>query len=147
MGVGVGLQAIGVLAGFAAAQQQAKAYKLQQQQYKEQAEMAKIQADQQEEQRSDQLKRTLAALGVSGSARGVSVGVGSQSALAADEKKIANKDIASIKLMGSANRRKFELSATSAGAGAKAATLGGIGGAATGIYKIQNPSYTKTSIG
>ena len=149
MGVGVGLQAIGVIAGLAAAQQQAKAYRLQQQQYKEQAEMAKIEADQKEVQRSEQLRRTLAALGVSGSARGVSAGPSSQSqsALAADEKKMAANDISSIRLMGSSQRRKFELSAQSAGVGAKAATLGGIAGAAKGIYQIQNPSYTKTSIG
>ena len=126
MGVGVGLQAAGAVIGLMAAQQQAKAYEMQAEQYQEQADMAKIQADQEESQRREALRRQLASLGTSMSAQGVALGTSqSVSALRDDEIKMANADISSIRLMGMSNRRRYQLSAVGAQAGARATKLGG----------------------
>lgn len=145
MGVGVGLQAIGVLAGFAAAQQQAKAYRMEAQAYKEQAEMAELQAGQQEEERNQRLRRQLAALGTSMSGQGVALNTSASTmALEDDEKRIASRDIKNIKLMGMSHRRKFELSAAGSEAAGRATQIASIGGFAKSAYSISNPNYTRT---
>ena len=138
MGVGVGLQAVGVLAGLAAMQQQKKAYELEAQAYKEQADMAEIQADQQEVQRNRQLRIQLASLGTSMSSQGVALGTSSSvGALKDDEIKMAKADISSIRLMGYSSRRKYELSAAGSSAAGKATVLGGFSKTASQVYSIQ----------
>jgi len=135
MGMSVGLQVIGLVAGFAAAQQQRKAYELEAQSYKEQADLAKIQAGQQEIERNRKLRIQLAALGTAMSSQGVALGTSpSVLALETDEIQVAKNDIASIRLMGMSTRRKFELSAAGSKAGASAATMGGFAKAAGGVY-------------
>lgn len=132
--MGAQLQIASLGLGFIAAQQQRGIYEMEAQSYREQAEMAKIQASQQERDRREQLRRQLASLGTSMSAQGVALGTSaSVLTLEKDERRIANEDIANIKLMGMSNRRKYQLSAAGSRAAGRATTLGGfqktIGGA------------------
>ena len=133
--MGVGLQVAGVFAGLQAAKAQARVYEAQAAAYNEQKEMAKIESSQMEAERRDLLRRQLASLGTSMSAQGVAIGTSpSVLALADDEKKMAKVDIDKIKLMGMANRRKYELGAA-AKASASATRIGGFA-AAAGAYDI-----------
>tara|TARA_B100001250_G_C19799600_1_gene790363 strand:- start:1354 stop:1794 length:441 start_codon:yes stop_codon:yes gene_type:complete len=103
------------------------AYEAEAQANAEQADMAKIEADQQENSRRNQLLGIMSALNVSESSRGLSVGQGgTSSALKESEKKFADADISSIKLMGLSNRRKFTLAGASAKKSGKAALIGGM---------------------
>jgi len=135
--MGVGLQVAGVFAGLQAAKAQAKVYEAQAAAYNEQKEMAKIESSQMEAERRDLLRRQLASLGTSMSAQGVALGTSpSVLALADDEKKMAKVDIDKIKLMGMANRRKYELGAAGSKASASATRIGGFAKAAAGAYDI-----------
>lgn len=139
--MGVEFQIAGAVLGLMAANKQAEAYEAEAQSYKEQAEMAKLQANQQENERRAQLRRQLAALGTSMSSQGVALGTSaSEGALAGDEVKMAKKDIASIKLMGMSNRRKYELSASSSKTAAGATRLGALGSFSKSVYSINNPN-------
>jgi len=101
--------------------------------------MAKIEAGQQEEARRLLLRKQLASLGTSMSSQGVALGTSpSVLALGDDEKKLANQDIANIRLMGLANRRKYELSAAGSRAAGKAAVLGGFAKTAAGAARIMS---------
>lgn len=141
--MGVQMQIAGAVLGYMAAQRQADAYEMEAAAYKENAEMAKIQADQREAARRQQLRRQLASLGTSMSAQGVALGTSqSTSALREDEQKIAKNDIASIKLMGMSNRRKYELGAAGKSAAAGATRLSAMGGFAKSVYSINNPTVT-----
>ena len=110
--MGVYAQVAGAVIGLAGARQAKAASEMEARAYEEQAEMASIQARQQEEERNTQLRKQLASLGTSMSAQGITLGTSASVAtLAGQEKKIAKKDISSIKLMGMANRRKFQIRA------------------------------------
>ena len=136
--MGAQLQIASLGLGFIAAQQQRSIYEMEAQLHRENAEMAKIQASQEERERRQQLRKQLASLGTSMSAQGVALGTSpSVLALEEDERRIANEDIANIKLMGMTNRRTYQLSAKSSEAGATATTLGGFAKTATGIYDIK----------
>jgi len=138
MGVGVGLQVAGAVAGLYSAKMQADAYKAEKAAAEENAKMASIEASQQEVERMRMLRAQLASLKTLNSAQGVALGTsGSTSALIDNEVKLANEDIASIKLMGASNRRKYELSAKSSAAGAKATMVSAVAGTATAAYKIK----------
>jgi len=138
MGVGVGLQVAGAVAGLYSAKMQADAYKAEKAAAEENAKMASIEASQQEVERMRMLRAQLASLKTLNSAQGVALGTsGSTSALIDNEVKLANEDIASIKLMGASNRRKYELSAKSSAAGAKATMVSALAGTATAAYKIK----------
>lgn len=137
--MGVEMQIVSLLAGFAAAQQQRQAYELEAQSYREQAELAKIEAGQQEVERNRRLRLQLAALGTAMSAQGVALGTSpSTLALAEDEVRLAASDIDSIRLMGMSNRRKFELSAAGSSAAGRATTMSAFAKTAGGIYSIKN---------
>lgn len=138
MGGAMALQVAGLGLTFMSMQQQRKAYEMEAASYREQAEMNKIEALQQENERNSQLRRQLAALGTSMSAQGVALGTSaSVSALEEDERKMAANDIASIRLMGQSQRRKYGLSAAGAKAGAKGALYSGATQIAGGIYDIK----------
>lgn len=138
MGVGVGLQVAGAVAGLYSAKMQADAYKAEKAAAEENAKMASIEASQQEVERMRMLRAQLASLKTLNSAQGVALGTsGSTSALIDNEVKLANEDIASIKLMGASNRRKYSLSAKSSAAGAKATMVSALAGTATAAYKIK----------
>lgn len=135
--MGVEMQVAGAFLGAMAAQKQAKAYEMEAQAYQEQAELASLQAQQQEADRNRMLRTQLASLGTSMSAQGVSLGTSaSVSALRDDEIKMAKNDIASIKLMGMSNRRRYELSSAGSKAGASAVRLGGFAKTGSQIYSI-----------
>ena len=135
--MGMGLQVAGLFVGLQAAKTQARVYEAQAAAYNEQKEMAKIEASQMEAERRDLLRRQLASLGTSMSSQGVALGTSpSVLALADDEKRMAKVDIGKIKLMGMANRRKYELGATGAKASASATRLAGFTKAAAGAYDI-----------
>jgi len=117
---------------------QADAYKAEKAAAEENAKMASIEASQQEVERMRMMGAQLASLKTLNSAQGVALGTsGSTSALIDNEVKLANEDIASIKLMGASNRRKYELSAKSSAAGAKATMVSALAGTATAAYKIK----------
>jgi len=135
--MGVEMQLAGAVLGLMSAQRQAKAYKMEAAAYRDNANMAKIQAAQQEDQRQAQLRRQLAALGTSMSAQGIALGTSpSVTALRRDELRIAKNDIASIRLMGMSNRRRYEISASGKDLAAGATTIGGMGGFAKTMYTI-----------
>lgn len=138
MGAAVALQAAGLGLTFMSMQQQRKSYEMEAASYREQAEMNKIEALQQENERNAQLRRQLAALGTSMSAQGVALGTSaSVSAIEEDERQLAKSDIASIRLMGQSQRRKYGLSAAGARAGSRAAFYSGATQIAGGIYDIK----------
>lgn len=135
--MGMGLQVAGLMLSLQAAQMQKQAYEAEAQAQEEQAEMAKIQAAQQEVERNRKLRQQLASLGTSMSSQGVALGTSpSVLALADDEKKIAKQDIASIRLMGMSNRRRYEVGAAGSRAAGAAAQLGGFAKTAGGAYSI-----------
>jgi hypothetical protein len=137
--MGVGLQVAGLMMSMKAANMQKSAYEMEARSYEEQKEMAKIEAGQQEEARRLLLRKQLASLGTSMSSQGVALGTSpSVLALGDDEKKLANQDIANIRLMGLANRRKYELSAAGSRAAGKAAVLGGFAKTAAGAARIMS---------
>lgn len=138
MGVGVGLQAVGLVVGLAAARQQQAIANMEAQSYREQAEIASIQAKQDEEERNLRLRQQLASLGTTMAAGNIVAGPTSRTvyALGKGESELAKKDIANIRLMGFANRRKYEISAKASRAGGRAAMLGGLVGAAATGYDI-----------
>ena len=132
--MGVEMAIAGALIGLAGARQQKAAYEMEAKAYEEQAEMAQLQARQQESERRSQLRKQLASLGTSMSAQGIALGTSaSVSTLAGQEKKIAKKDISSIKLMGMSNRRKFQISAAGSRAEGKAKMTAAIGQAVMGV--------------
>lgn len=135
--MGMGLQVAGLMLSLKAAQMQKQAYEAEAQAQEEQAEMAKIQAAQQEVERNRRLRAQLASLGTNMSAQGVALGTSaSVLALADDEKKIAKEDVASIRLMGLSNRRRYEVGATGSRAAGRAAQLGGFAKTVGGAYSI-----------
>lgn len=137
MGMAVGLQAASVFVGLQAARAQSKAYKMEAAAYEEEKKMAQLEGMQAEEARRQQLRQQLASLGTSMSSQGVALGTSpSVDALERDEMKTAKADISRIKLMGSANRRKYDISAAGSKAQAKATTLAGYSSAAAGAYNI-----------
>ena len=139
--MGVQMQIAGALIGLAASQKAAAAQDMQAQAAREQAEATKITTLQQENQRRDQLRRQLASLTSSMSAQGVALGTSpSILALEEDEKRLAAKDITSIKLMGATNRRKYQIASAGYKAGAKATRLGGFAKAAYQAGDIMNPN-------
>lgn len=143
--MGVQMQVASVALGLLASQRQAKAADMEATAYKEQAEMASLQADQQEIERTRLLRRQLASLGSSMASQGISLGTSaSVTALRDDEERMARQDINSIKLMGMANRRKYQLSAAGAKEKGKAIRLGGFAKTAAGIYDIQTGGGVKT---
>ena len=120
------MQIASAFIGIMAAQAQRKAYQMEAAAYREQAEMSKIEAAQKENERNRKLRLQLASLGTSMSAQGVALGTSpSVLALADDEERIAASDIASIRLMGQSQRRRYELSASGSEAAGSAAMLGG----------------------
>ena len=135
--MGVEMQIASAAVGLLAARQQKAVHEMEASAYQEQATMAKIQAGQQETERNRKLRMQIASLGTSMSAQGVAMGTSaSTSALLREEKDMAAADISSIRLMGMSNRRKYELSASGSKAAGKAATLGGLAGAAQAGYTI-----------
>jgi hypothetical protein len=138
MGVGVALQAAGLVVGLAGARQAKAASEMEARAYEEQAQMASIQARQQEEERRTQLRKQLASLGTSMSAQGVALSPnqGSVGAIKKAEIDIAKKDISSIKLMGMSNRRKYEISAAGSRASGRATMTTALGKAAGQAYSI-----------
>lgn len=134
--MGVGLQVAGLMMSMQAAQMQKQAYEMEAQAQEEQSAMAKIEASQREVERNRQLRIQLASLGTSMAAQGVSIGSPSVLALAGDEEKIAKNDISSIRLMGMANRRKYELGAAGSRAAGKAVQISGFAKTAAGAYSI-----------
>ena len=145
MGVGVGLQAAGAVAGLYAAKMQRDAYEAEAKSAEENAKMAQIQASQQEVDRMRQLRMQLASLKTMNSAQGVALGTsGSTSALIDNEYKMASEDISSIKLMGQSNRRKYELSAESSRIGGKATMVSAVAGTAKAAYNIYKGPTTRT---
>ena len=135
--MGMGLQVAGLMLSLQAAQMQKRAYEAEAKAQEEQAEMAKIQSAQQEIERNRRLRQQLASLGTSMSAQGVAIGTSpSVLALADDEKKIAKEDIASIRLMGMSNRRRYEVGAAGSRAAGTAAQLGGFVKTVGGLYSI-----------
>tara|TARA_R100001463_G_scaffold30894_6_gene70116 strand:+ start:601 stop:1017 length:417 start_codon:yes stop_codon:yes gene_type:complete len=137
--MGVGLQVASLVMTMKAANMQKSAYEMEARSYEEQKEMAKIEAGQQEEARRLLLRKQLASLGTSMSSQGVALGTSpSVLALGDDEKKLANQDIANIRLMGLANRRKYELSAAGSRAAGKAVVLGGFAKTAAGAARIMS---------
>ena len=136
--MGMGLQVAGLLLGLQAAQkQQARVYEAEAQAQEEQKEMAKIQSLSKELSATWRLRAQLASLGTSMSAQGVALGTSaSVLALADDEKKIAKEDIASIRLMGHSNRRRYEVGAAGSRAAGSAAQLGGFAKTIGGAYSI-----------
>jgi len=135
--MGMGLQVAGLMLSLQAAQMQKQAYEAEAQAQEEQAEMAKIQSAQQEVERNRRLRAQLASLGTNMSAQGVALGTSaSVLALADDEKKIAKEDVASIRLMGLSNRRRYEVGASGSRAAGRAAQLGGFAKTIGGAYSI-----------
>ena len=135
--MGMGLQVAGLMLSLQTAQMQKRAYEAEAQAQEEQAEMAKIQSAQQEIERNRRLRQQLSSLGTSMSAQGVAIGTSpSVLALADDEKKIAKEDIASIRLMGMSNRRRYEVGAAGSRAAGTAAQLGGFAKTVGGLYSI-----------
>jgi len=137
MAISVGTQLVG-------AKLQKDAYEAEVQSNAEQAEMAKIEADQQENVRRNDLLQIMSALNVSEAGRGLTVSSGGTgSALRESEKKFADADISSIKLMGLSNRRKFTLAGTSAKRSGQAAVLTGVtsAGASYRRYKIDKGDW------
>ena len=135
--MGMGLQVAGLMLSLQAAQMQKRAYEAEAKAQEEQAEMAKIQSAQQEIERNRRLRQQLSSLGTSMSAQGVAIGTSpSVLALADDEKKIAKEDIASIRLMGMSNRRRYEVGAAGSRAAGTAAQLGGFAKTVGGLYSI-----------
>lgn len=139
--MGVEMQIAGALLGLQASRQQAAAQNAQAAAAREQAEYTKIQSAQQEVERREQLRRQLASLSSSMSAQGVALGTSpSVMALEEDEMKMAKNDIASIKLMGATNRRKYQLSAAGYKAASRATTLGGFAKTGMQFGEIYNPT-------
>ena len=139
--MGVEMQIAGALLGLQASRQQAAAQNAQAAAAREQAEYTKIQTVQQEVERREQLRRQLASLSSSMSAQGVALGTSpSVMALEQDEMRLAKNDIASIKLMGATNRRKYQLSAAGYKAASRATTLGGFAKTAMQFSEISNPT-------
>lgn len=136
--VGVGLQAAGLLVGLQAARMQKSAFEAEARSYEESKEMAKIEASQQEAERRRQLRMQLASLSTSMSSQGVALGTSpSVLALKEDEERIAQRDISNIKLMGLSNRRKYEISATGARIGGRAAEVAGFAKTAVGAGSLR----------
>ena len=141
--MGVYAQVAGAVIGLAGARQAKAASEMEARAYEEQAEMASIQARQQEEERNTQLRKQLASLGTSMSAQGIALGTSASVAtLAGQEKKIAKKDISSIKLMGMSNRRKFQISAAGSRAAGKAQMTKAFGQTAIAIGGATNNDGT-----
>lgn len=135
--MGVGLQVAGLMMSMQAAQMQKSAYEAEAAASEEQAEMAKIEAAQQEVERERKLRQQLASLGTSMSSQGIALGTSpSVLALRDDEMKIAKEDIGSIRLMGMAKRRNYEVSAAGSRAAGAAAQLGGFAKTVGGAYSI-----------
>lgn len=138
--MGVEMQIVGALVGLAGARQAKAASEMEARAYEEQAKMADIQARQQEEERNTLLRKQLASLGTSMSAQGIALGTSqSVSALAGEEKRLAKKDIDSIKLMGMSNRRKFQISAAGSRAAGKAQFTAALGSTAMSLGKTMQP--------
>jgi len=135
--MGVQMQIASAALGLLAAKQSSDVAKMEAQSYKEQAELSKIQTEEKVADRNMQLRRQLASLGVSMTASGVALGTSaSVGAIRNAEIDIAKKDIASTKLMGMSNRRKYEISATGKMAESRAITIGAVGKAAGQAYSI-----------
>tara|TARA_X000001382_G_C3169667_1_gene179050 strand:- start:848 stop:1294 length:447 start_codon:yes stop_codon:yes gene_type:complete len=140
------MMAISVGSTLMSAKLQRDAYEAEAEANEEQAQMAGIEADQQENARRNQLLGILSALNVSESSRGLSIGQGgSSSALKENEKKFADADISSIKLMGLSKKRQFRLSADSARLSGKASIVSGLTSAGTSYYDYKS-SKPKRSI-
>lgn len=131
------MQVAGALLGLAAAKQSSDIAKMESQSYKEQADLAELQASEKVADRQMQLRRQLASLGVSMTASGVALGTSaSVGAIQKAEVDIAKKDIASTKLMGMSNRRKYEISSAGKMAESRAIKIGAVGKAAGQAYTI-----------
>ena len=129
MGQGA-MMAVSVGTTLLSAKMQKDAYEMEAQQNEEQAEMAKIEADQQANVRRNQLLQMLSSLNVSESSRGLDIGSGgTSSALRGSEKKMADADLSSIKLMGLSKRRQFQLGAKQSKLSGKGALISGLGDA------------------
>lgn len=137
MAMSVGTQLLG-------AKLQRDAYEDEAQANAEQADMAKIEADQQENVRRNDLLQIMSALNVSEAGRGLSVSSGGTgSALRENEKKFADADISSIKLMGLSKRRQYRLAGSSAKTSGQAAILSGVSSAGSSYrrYKIDKSDW------
>lgn len=124
------LMAISVGSTLLSAKMQRDAYEMEAQANREQAEMAEIEAEQQANSRRNQLLQVMAALNVSEAGRGTSMGEGGSSkALRLGEKKYADADLSSIKLMGLSKKRQYGLGASQSRLGGKAAVISGVASA------------------
>jgi hypothetical protein len=138
------LMAISVGTTLYSAKLQKDAYEEEAQANREQAEMAKIEADQQENTRRNQLLQMMSALNVSEAGRGLGIGSGGTSvALRQSEKKFAEADISSIKLMGLSKRRQYGFGARQASLSGKAGMLSGVSSAGSTYrrYKIDKGDW------
>tara|TARA_B100000073_G_scaffold196758_1_gene162947 strand:- start:1953 stop:2411 length:459 start_codon:yes stop_codon:yes gene_type:complete len=138
------MMAVSVGSTLLSAKLQRDAYEAEAQASKEQGEMAQIEAEQQENVRRGQLLQMMSALNASEASRGLTVATGGTgSALRESEKKFAEADISSIKLMGLSKRRQYSLGAKQAKLSGQASVLSGITSAGSTYrrYKIDKGDW------
>lgn len=116
-------QAVGLALAFKGMQYQKAAADAEAQSAREQGELANIQTQQQTVERGRDLARQLASLSSQFSGSGLSGGGATVANFQRTEGKSAMDDISSIKVMGNAQRRKFQLSGYSSKMGGKAAQM------------------------
>lgn len=121
------MQAVAAVGSLMAAKASADAYANDAQSAYEASQMAKVEAQDQELDRMAQLRDQLSTLDSDFAGRGVSVGT-SQTVgnFRRAEKKFADKDIKSIRLMGQSKQRQYNLKASSSKKLGKVAYLSGV---------------------
>ena len=124
--MGVQMQAVAAVASIASARSAQRAYANDAQAAYEQQQMAEIESKQAEVNRLRELRSQLSSLDTDFAGRGVATGSPTVSNLGRMEKKFAEADISSIKLMGSSKRRQFGLKQSSSKQLGKVALLSGV---------------------
>ncbi|OUU63405.1 MAG: hypothetical protein CBC24_09215 [Candidatus Pelagibacter sp. TMED64] len=129
------------------AKMQKDAYEMEAQQNEENAELAKIEMEQQENARRDQLLNVLSSLSSDEGSRGLAIGSGGTAqALRSSEKRMADADLSSIRLMGLSKRRQFQLGAKQSQIAGRGSILSGATSAGTTYrrYKINKGDWKIT---
>tara|TARA_Y100001938_G_C8057368_1_gene415214 strand:+ start:333 stop:779 length:447 start_codon:yes stop_codon:yes gene_type:complete len=121
---------ISVASTLVGAKMQRDAYEMEAQANEEQANMAELEAEQQANSRRNQLLQVMSAMNASEASRGLTVGEGGTSeAFKQNEKKMAQSDLSSIKLMGLSKRRQYSLGAGQSRLAGKASVISGLASA------------------
>ena len=131
---------VGAALSVAGAMQTRKAYAMEAQQNKEQADLAGIEADQKAINRTQQLNEQLSSILAQAAGSGVSITSPSIIRIGKQERKMAEADISSIKLMGDAKRRQYGIASQASKVKGKAGMIAGLGQAAS----LATKAYTSS---